>query len=42
MPYEVPPFIQTIQNAYEASLLVERGGAKRVHTAPELAEAITV
>ena len=35
-------FGPTIQNAYEASLLVERGGAKRVHTAPELADAITV
>jgi len=35
-------FGPTIQNAYEASLLVERGGAKLVHTAPELAAAITV
>ena len=35
-------FGPTIQNAYEASLLVERGGAKQVHTAPELADAITV
>ena len=35
-------FGPTIQNAYEASLLVERGGAKRVHTAPELADAVTV
>lgn len=35
-------FGPTIQNAYEASLLVERGGAKLVHTAQELAEAITV
>ena len=35
-------FGPTIQNAYEASLLVERGGAKLVHTAPELADAITV
>ena len=34
-------FGPTIQNAYEASLLVERGGAKLVHTAPELAAAIT-
>ena len=34
-------FGPTIQNAYEASLLVERGGAKLVHTAPELANAIT-
>lgn len=33
-------FGPTIQNAYEASLLVERGGAKLVHTAPELADAI--
>ena len=29
-------FGPTIQNAYEASLLVERGGAKLVHTAPEI------
>ena len=35
-------FGPTIQNAYEASLLVERGGAKLVHTAQQLAEAITV
>ena len=35
-------FGPTIQNAYEASLLVERGGAKLVHTAPELADAITL
>ena len=35
-------FGPTIQNAYEASLLVERGGAKLVHTAPELADAMTV
>ena len=34
-------FGPTIQNAYEASLLVERGGAKLVHTVPELADAIT-
>ena len=34
-------FGPTIQNAYEASLLVESGGAKLVHTAPELADAIT-
>lgn len=34
-------FGPTIQNAYEASLLVERGGAKLVHTAPQLADAIT-
>ena len=33
-------FGPTIQNAYEASLLVERGGAKLVHTVPELADAI--
>ncbi len=32
----------TIQNAHEASLLVERGGAKLVRTAQELADAITV
>ena len=35
-------FGPAIRNAYEASLLVERGGAKVVHTAPELADAITV
>ena len=35
-------FGPTIQNAYEASLLVERGGAKRVHDAQQLAGAITV
>ena len=34
-------FGPTIQNAYEASLLVERGGAKLVHTVPQLADAIT-
>ena len=34
-------FGPTIQNAYEASLLVERGGAKLVHTVQELADAIT-
>ena len=34
-------FGPTIQNAYEASLLVERGGAKLVHTAQEVADAIT-
>ena len=33
-------FGPTIQNAYEASLLVEHGGAKLVYTAPELADAI--
>ncbi len=32
----------TIQNAHEASLLVDRGGAKLVRTAQELADAITV
>ena len=32
----------TIQNAYEASLLVERGGGKLVHTARQLADAITM
>ncbi len=32
----------TIQNAHEASLLVDRGGAKLVQTAQELADAITV
>ena len=31
-------FGPTIQNAYEASLLVDRGGAKLVHTVPELAD----
>ena len=35
-------FGPTIQNAYEASLLVERGGAKLVHTARQLADAMTV
>ncbi|MYC77292.1 hypothetical protein F4X10_16135 [Candidatus Poribacteria bacterium] len=35
-------FGPTIQNAYEASLLVERGGAKLVHTARQLADAVTV
>ena len=35
-------FGPTIQNAYEASLLVERGGAKLAHTAQQLADAITV
>lgn len=35
-------FGPTIQNAYEASLLMERGGAKLVHTAQQLAEAITI
>ena len=34
-------FGPTIQNAYEASLLVDRGGAKLVRTAQELAAAIT-
>ena len=34
-------FGPTIQNAYEASLLVDRGGAKLVHTAQQLADAIT-
>ena len=34
-------FGPTIQNAYEASLLVARGGAKLVHTSQQLAEAIT-
>ena len=33
-------FGPTIQNAHEASLLVDRGGAKLVHTAQELADAI--
>ena len=35
-------FGPTIQNAYEASLLVARGGAKLVHTSQQLADAITV
>ena len=35
-------FGPTIQNAYEASLLVERGAAKLVHTADQLADAITM
>ena len=35
-------FGPTIQNAYEASLLVERGGAKRVHSAQTLADAINL
>ena len=35
-------FGPTIQNAYEASLLVERGGAKLVHTSQQLADTITV
>ena len=35
-------FGPTIQNAYEASLLVEQGGAKLVHTARELADGIIV
>ena len=35
-------FGPTIQNAYEASLLVEHGGAKLVHTAQQLADAINV
>ena len=35
-------FGPTIQNAYEASLLVARGGAKMVHTAQQLADATTV
>ncbi len=34
-------FGPTILNAYEASLLVDRGGAKLVHTAQQLADAIT-
>lgn len=34
-------FGPTIQNAYEASLLVERGGAKLVRTSDELADAFT-
>ena len=33
-------FGPTIQNAHEASLLVDRGGAKLVQTAQELADAI--
>ena len=33
-------FGPTIQNAHEASLLVDRGGAKLVHTAQELADTI--
>ena len=36
------PFGPTIQNAYEASLLVARGGAKLVQTAQQLADALTV
>ena len=35
-------FGPTIQNAYEASLLVARGGAKLVHTSQQLADAITL
>ena len=35
-------FGPTIQNAYEAYLLLERGGAKLVHTAQQLADAITM
>ncbi len=35
-------FGPTIQNAYEASLLMERGGAKLVHTSQQLADAISV
>ena len=35
-------FGPTIQNAHEASLLVDRGGAKLVRTAQELADAITM
>ena len=35
-------FGPTIQNAYEASLLADRGGAKLVHDAQQLADAITV
>ena len=35
-------FGPTIQNAYEASLLVERGGAKMPHTAQQLVDAVTV
>ena len=36
------PFGPTIQNAYEASLLVARGGAKLVQTAQQLVDALTV
>ena len=35
-------FGPTIQNAHEASLLVDRGGAKLVRTVQELADAITI
>jgi len=35
-------FGPTIQNAYEASLLAARGGAKLVHTPQQLADAISV
>ena len=35
-------FGPAIQNAYEAFLLADRGGAKLVHTAQQLADAITV
>ena len=35
-------FGPTVQNAYEASLLVDRGGAKLVRDARQLADAITV
>ena len=35
-------FGPTIQNAYEASLLVARGGAKLVHTSQQLSDAITI
>ena len=35
-------FGPTLQNAYEPSLLVERDGAKLVHTPKQLADAITV
>ena len=35
-------FGPTVQNAHEASLLVDRGGAKLVQTAQELADAITM
>ena len=35
-------FGPTIQNAHEASLLVDRGGAKLVRTAQQLADAVTV
>ena len=34
-------FGPTIQNAYEASLLVDRGGAKLVRTVQELADVMT-